>query len=275
MRQKPPAPQPAPDSAGASFPGVIAVTVRDLWEACLRLLFPVPCLLCAGPLGAGAAAQVCGPCWASLPRLPENGCATCGRPLGGAGGVPDAPGDSPLRCGACQRRQPPYELARAVLPYRDAGPVRALLLALKHGRRRALAVPLARLMHAAAAGRLDLTAFDALVPVPLHWRRRRERGFNQAAALAEGLGRAAGRPVLRRGLVRARPTPPQSGDRMARRRNVRGAFAVRGTPRGIRAKRLLLIDDVFTTGATAEECARVLRRAGAAAVGVYTLARVA
>lgn len=254
------------------------MTVRDLWEACLRLLFPVPCLLCAGPLAGGTAGQVCGPCWAAVPRLPVHGCAACGRPFPPARGAPDGAGDPegpPLQCGACQRRLPPYVLARAALPYGDTGPVRPLLLALKHGRRQALAAPLARLMHAAAAGRLDLAAFDALVPVPLHRRRRRERGFNQAAALAEGLGRAAGRPVLRRALVRVRPTLPQSGDGAARRRNVRGAFAVRGASRAVQEKRLLLIDDVFTTGATVEECARVLRRAGAAAVGVYTLARVA
>lgn len=254
------------------------MTVRDLWEACLRLLFPVPCLLCAGPLGSGAAGQVCGPCWAALPRLPVHGCAACGRPFAPARAAPGGQGEAAgarLDCGACQRRRPPYELARAVLPYGETGPVKPLLLALKHGRRQALAAPLARVMHAAAAERLDLTAFDALVPVPLHRRRRRERGFNQAAALAEGLGRAAGRPVVRRALVRVRPTPPQSGDRAARRRNVRGAFAVRAASRAVQGKRLLLIDDVFTTGATAEECARVLRRAGAAAVGVYTLARVA
>jgi len=255
---------------------VLAVTVRDLWEACLRLLFPVPCLLCAGPLTSGAAGQVCGPCWAALPRLPAHGCAACGRPFAPVRAAPDEPGHpghSHVRCGACQRQRPPYELARAALPYGDTGPVKPLVLALKYGHRQALAAPLARVMHTAAAGRVDLTAFDALVPVPLHRQRRRERGFNQAAALADGLGRAVGRPVLRRVLVRVRPTPPQTGDKTARRRNVRGAFAV-PAPGAVREKRLLLIDDVFTTGATAEECARVLRRAGAAAVGVYTLARV-
>ncbi len=253
------------------------MTVRELWEAFLRLLFPAPCLLCAGPLARGAAGGVCGPCWGTLPRLPGEGCAVCGRPLAGAGGLPPQAGgaaDLPLECGACQRRPPPFLLARAALPYGETGPVRALLLALKHGRRQALAAPLARLMHAAAVGRLDLTDFDALVPVPLHRRRLRERGFNQAEALAEALGRAAARPLLRRALMRVRPTAPQSGDAVARRRNVRGAFAVR-VPGAVRGRRLLVIDDVFTTGATAAECARVLRASGAAAVGVYTLARVA
>lgn len=252
------------------------MTERDLWEACLRLLFPVPCLLCTGPLAAGAAASVCGPCWEALPRLPAACCSACGRPLPPGAAEPAGPGgadDPPPTCGACQRRSPPYTLARAALPYGEVGPVRALVLAFKHGRRRALAAPLARLMHAEAPGRVDLGAFEALVPVPLHWRRRWERGFNQAAALAEGLARAAGRRVLRRALVRVRRTRPQAGDAAARRENVRGAFAV-PRPAAVEGRRLLLIDDVFTTGATAAECARVLRRAGAAAVGVYTLARV-
>ncbi|MBI3002812.1 MAG: ComF family protein [candidate division NC10 bacterium] len=246
------------------------MTMRDLWEAWLRLLFPVPCLLCAGPLAVGAAGGVCAPCWAALPRLPPACCAACGRPL-----PPSTPGSEDPRptCGACLRRPPPYALARAALPYGEAGPVRALVLALKHGRRRALAAPLARLMHAEAPGRVDVTAFDALVPVPLHWRRRWDRGFNQAAALAEGLGRSAGRRVLRRALVRVRSTVPQAGDAAARRDNVRGAFAV-PSPAAVEGRRLLLIDDVYTTGATVGECARVLRASGAVAVGVYTLARV-
>jgi len=113
--------------------------------------------------------------------------------------------------------------------------------------------------------------WDGLVPVPLHWARRWRRGFNQAQVLAKAVGREHGLPVLGWALRRVRATPLQHGDFEVRRRNVRNAFAVQ---RDLTARRLLLVDDVFTTGATANACAQALLNAGAAAVGVLTLARV-
>jgi ComF family protein len=110
------------------------------------------------------------------------------------------------------------------------------------------------------------------VPVPLHWSRRLRRGYNQAEILARGLARRHGLPLVR-GLRRLRATPPQQGDPALRRQNVQHAFAVRA-PRAVAGRRLLLVDDVFTTGATLNACARTLREAGAAAVGALTLARV-
>jgi ComF family protein len=124
-----------------------------------------------------------------------------------------------------------------------------------------------------APAALMVRGWDAVVPVPLHWRRRWRRGFNQAEVLARTVGWRHGLPVERRCLIRVRATPPQQGDAAARRRNVRGAFAVRRAER-IADRRLLLVDDVFTTGATANACAAALLNAGAAAVGVLTLARV-
>ena len=113
--------------------------------------------------------------------------------------------------------------------------------------------------------------WDGLVPVPLYWARRWRRGFNQAEVLARAVGRRHGLPVLPRALRRVRATPLQHGDFAARRKNVRDAFAARQEVAG---RRLLLVDDVFTTGATADACAATLLRAGAADVGVLTLARV-
>lgn len=132
---------------------------------------------------------------------------------------------------------------------------------------------LARLLAEEAPGLLPLTDWDALVPVPLHWLRRWRRGFNQAEVLARAVGRRHGLPVLRRALRRVRATPPQQGGPEARRTNVREAFAVT-VPVRVEGRRLLLVDDVFTTGATANACAGALLRAGAAEVGVLTLARV-
>jgi ComF family protein len=132
---------------------------------------------------------------------------------------------------------------------------------------------LAALLAAEAPGELMRRSWDAAVPVPLHWRRRLRRGFNQAEALARAVGRRHGLPVERHCLVRVHATPPQQGDAAARQRNVRDAFAVRRAG-PIAGKRVLLVDDVFTTGATANACAATLLGAGAAAVGVLTLARV-
>jgi ComF family protein len=160
-----------------------------------------------------------------------------------------------------------------VLRYREDGIARAAILLAKHGRRLPLLKRLARLLAEEGAMHVALGEWDALVPVPLHWARRWRRGFNQAEVLARAVARQHRLPVLRGSLRRLRATPPQQGDIEARRRNVRDAFAVTaGTD--VAGLRLLLVDDVFTTGATVDACARVLLRAGAADVGVLTLARV-
>jgi ComF family protein len=202
--------------------------------------------------------------------MPTSGCSRCGWPF------PDceaAAGTERPLCQRCRESEDHFRLARAVLRYRTDGTARAAILQAKHGRRLSLLRHLAWLLAAEAPRHLSLAGWDGLVPVPLHWRRRWERGFNQAEVLARAVGRRHGLPVLRRALVRLRPTPMQQGDAEARRRNVREAFAVR-TPRAVRERRLLLVDDVFTTGATVNACARVLLDAGATEVGVLALARV-
>lgn len=164
-------------------------------------------------------------------------------------------------------------MARAALRYREGGIARATILLAKHGRRASLVRHLADLLADEAPRYLPIQDWDALVPVPLHWWRQWRRGFNQAELLARVVGRRYELPVLGRVLRRVRATPPQQGDPETRRQNVREAFHVRA-PARVAGKRLLLVDDVFTTGATANACARALLRAGAADVGVLTLARV-
>jgi ComF family protein len=164
-------------------------------------------------------------------------------------------------------------VARAPLRYREDGIARAAILLSKHGGRLPLLRHLADLLAEEAPGHLDLTRWDLLAPVPLHWRRRLQRGYNQAEILARAVGRRHAIPVAVRALGRVRATPPQQGSAEARRRNVRDAFRVR-RPGRVMGRRVLIVDDVFTTGATANACARALLQAGAAAVGVLTLARV-
>jgi ComF family protein len=158
--------------------------------------------------------------------------------------------------------------------YEADGTMRQAILLFKYGGRRTLARHLGRLMVETAGCLFDPREFDLLIPVPLHPRRERARGFNQAALLAKEVGRGFNLDVGERLLKRVRATEAQSGGRREREGNVKGAFQVT-RPDRVKAKRLLLIDDVFTTGATAGECAKTLLAAGAAEVGVYTLARVA
>lgn len=176
-------------------------------------------------------------------------------------------------CHRCRDTDDHFTLARAVLRYREGGIARAAILLAKHGGRLSMLRHLANLLAEEAPEHLAVAAWDGLVPVPLHWGRRLRRGFNQAEILARGMGRRHRLPVLPGALRRVRPTPPQQGDADARRANVRDAFAAPDKA-AVAGRHLLLVDDVFTTGATANACARVLLAAGADAVGILTLARV-
>ncbi len=243
---------------------------RDVLAAFFHLIFPTPCENCRQPLDLARVSVLCGRCWSRLERMAPEGCVRCGWPFPDSAGTRGA--EAPL-CQRCRETKDHFRLARAVLRYREDGVARAAILLAKHGRRLPLLKRLARLLAEEAGKHLAFGEWDALVPVPLHWARRWRRGFNQAEVLARAVAQRHGLPVLRGSLCRLRATPPQQGDTEARRRNVRDAFAVTaGTD--IAGRRLLLVDDVFTTGATVNACARILLRAGAADVGVLTLARV-
>jgi ComF family protein len=189
-------------------------------------------------------------------------CAVCGLPF------PHPMGEEAV-CADCARQKPSWDRARAVMRYDKHS--RHLVLALKHGDRTHVARALGRWMGRAGAELFE--GADMIVPVPLHWTRLFTRRYNQAGLLAHAVRAAGGPPVMADWLVRRRRTPSQGRlGPVARVRNVRGAFAVR---RGcdVKGKRIVLVDDVLTTGATVEECARVLRRGGAAFIGVLTLSR--
>jgi ComF family protein len=247
-------------------PGFLASVKRGLRgaaRACADLAFPPQCLACRAP--AQDPGALCAPCWSGVGFITGAVCIRCGLPF-------EAPGFEGAACGACLARPPAFDRARAVFDYETG---RDLILPFKHADRVDLAPAFAR--WAAQAGRTLLDAADVIVPVPLHRWRLLQRRYNQAALIAQALGRLSRKPVDATGLVRTRQTPSQGlmVSPRARRRNVLNAFAV--LPRAearLRGRRVLLIDDVFTTGATVEACARVLRRAGAASVDVLTLARV-
>ncbi len=212
-----------------------------------------------------AAGTLCPACWQGITFITDPQCAACGLPFAhdlGAG----------VLCGACARLPPAFERARAVMIYDQAS--RDLVLAFKYADRTD-AAPAYGTWLARAGGEL-LAEAELVIPVPLHWARLFGRRYNQAQLLARAVGRLGDRPVRSDLLRRQRKTPPQGRMTPSQRRaNLAGAFAIgRSAARLIRDKRILLIDDVLTTGATASACARTLRRAGAGAVDVLTLARV-
>ena len=232
-------------------------------RAALDALLPPRCLACRTEVAAPG--TLCPACWQKLAFLGPPHCARCGYPF------PYDPGPGAL-CAECTRAPPLWAKARAVLRYDDAS--RALAVPFKHADRTDMAPALGAWL--ARAGAEVLADADVLVPVPLHRWRLIVRRYNQAALLAHATGRIAGIPVAPDALVRRRNTPSQGRLKPGERaRNVRGAFAVRpGREDALAGRRVVLVDDVFTTGATVEACTRALRAGGAASVAVLTLARV-
>ncbi len=241
----------------------MALSVARLARSALNAVLPARCMLCGAMVAEDGA--LCAACWDGLHFLAPPACACCGYPF-----EYEVPSES--LCAACQRRLPQFDRARAVFAYDDAS--RSLILSFKHADQTHQAPAFGRWL--ARAGTALVADADLLVPVPLHRWRLFVRRFNQAALLAYALGRESGKPVAADLLRRRRWTRSQGRmSRTARIRNVRGAFAVREEWRErLRGARILLLDDVQTTGATVEECARVLKRAGATRVDVLTLARV-
>jgi ComF family protein len=234
----------------------------------LNFLYPPRCAACGVGLPIDTTRRVCAPCLAAVEPLRPPLCLVCGAPLHTAA--------ADERCGHCRSAPPAFDSARAITRYRSgadgSSTVAALLRRHKYGLDQSLGRALAEYLDAAPA--LEAGAYDVVIPVPLHRTRLRWRGFNQAALLGVALARRLDCALDVATLARVRPTASQTArDRTERARNVRDAFAVR-RPARVAGRRVLLVDDVMTTGATADECARVLRAAGARRIDVLTLARV-
>ena len=237
--------------------------MRAALRLALNVALPPLCPSCREPLGEGVG--LCAVCWSKLSLIEPPYCARLGIPF-----VYD-PGPGLLSMEAIAN-PPAYDRARAAVRYDEIA--RALVLAFKYGDRLDLAPMMGRWM--ARAGSALLADADALLPVPLHWRRLWARRFNQAAALSAEIAEIAGVPVLHGALNRVRATPQQVGlSKEQRADNVQGAFRVPAEQKAVlKGKRLILVDDVLTSGATVDTCARALLRAGAAHIDVLVFARV-
>ncbi|MGD9510582.1 MAG: double zinc ribbon domain-containing protein [Geminicoccaceae bacterium] len=236
--------------------------LQRLISGAVDLVLPPRCLACGTEIDAPLG--LCAVCWGELRFLSAPCCRCCGFPL------PHTSIEAPL-CATCSRQPPSYDRARAALRY-DQGSARLILRYKRGGRLEG--VPLfARWMH--HAGDELLVETDLILPVPLHRWRLLRRGFNQSAMLAKQLSILSDRPWSPGILLRQRATRSQQGlGAAARQENIRSsAFRIR-SPDRVAGARILLVDDVLTTGATVSACTAVLRRAGAAAVDVLALARV-
>jgi len=227
----------------------------------LNAVLPPQCLACSTIVDTPG--HLCGTCFGRFTFITPPHCGICGLPL-------DQTVTEDLVCGACVAERPSYGRARAAFIYDDNS--RPLVLKLKHGDRTDMAAHLAKWL--ARAGAEVIGTADVLVPVPLHRWRLLMRTYNQSALLARALGNLTGKTVVADALARTRSTASQGGlSRVERRRNVAKAFAVH-RPAAVEGKRVLLIDDVLTSGATANACALALIHAGAKSVDVLALARV-
>ena len=239
---------------------VEALARAGLFDALLSVVFPTVCPACGALLAQPSQGPLCGACWSSVPRHVVPLCR-CGFPL-------HAPGSE--LCGRCRRGQQGFMQGFSIGPYRGA--LRTVIRELKYRGRRQAARSLADILVSEARAAQLLGEAQALIPVPLHPLRLRERGFNQSLVIARALARRTGIPVWSTSLRRVRPTAPQTGlSAAARRINVAGAFECRER---LDDQTVVLVDDVLTTGATVRSCAGALKRAGAREVRVLTLARV-
>ncbi len=252
------------DATGGFWDGV-----RGLWTAGCGLLFPPRCVYCDvelpdNTLEGNRSVPLCRPCLAALGPVDWHGCGRCG------GELPDSV-PAPEGCPRCKNAPLRFDTVIPLGRY-HAG-LREAVLRMKRPAHDPLSSALGRLLAQRRGGRLAEVRAELIVPVPMFWRRRIGRGKNSPEVLAGCLGRSLRLPVCRRGLVRCRNTLPQAGLAPSRRfENVRGAFRVR-QPAAVRKARVLLVNDVLTTGATCSEAARMLKEAGAAMVAVAVVAR--
>lgn len=245
-----------------------AEVAREYWEAFLGLFYPNVCQVCGEGDAGKPEGYVCKRCRSrpdGIQFITEPFCKVCGLPFEGEITT------TGFECGNCRDERLHFHSARAAV--RFSGLVREVLLKYKYNQAAWFEPFLGDLLLREALPALQREAYDLLVPIPLHWRKRQQRSFNQAETLARVLSKATGIPVHKRLLRRVQPTETQTRlTRAQRAANVQRAFAWRGK-QPLKGEKIVLLDDVLTTGATANACAKLLMANGAGRVDVWTVAR--
>lgn len=242
------------------------ITATRLLRTLLHVIFPTPCASCQKSLWEDPVPFFCRQCWDRLKPIPGPVCPRCGRPFASSIALRHSPAH---QCGACRARPMALTQVWSLFPYQP--PLKEAITLFKYRGKLSLTQPLAQAMLEALPA---LPTLDAIISVPLHAQRLREREYNQSLLLADRLSHHTGIPLLLSCLIRVRPTVPQTSlSRKERLTNLRRAFSV-PKPARIQGKRILLVDDVLTTGTTVHECAKTLRRAGSGPVYGLTLARM-
>lgn len=253
------------DSRTPNLDETYSPMIMDMFRQASRLLLPMDCTICAQNLTDDPVPFFCRRCWDMIRPLRGPSCPRCHRPFASSSALSHSPTHE---CQDCRTRGPYYSQVWA--PYAYCSPLQDAIALFKYRGKISLAEALGALLIRALPECMDV---DILMPIPLHPNRLRQREFNQSLLLADRIGPALRLPVSCRNLVRIVDTAPQiSLPRAARLQNLRKAFALRA-PHDVAGTRILLVDDVFTTGTTASECARVLLEAGARHVAVLALAR--
>jgi len=231
--------------------------LNTILKSALNIIIPPACHICGG----AADDYICANCKQGINFILGAVCTICGLPF-------ISKESSPHMCGECIKKKPRFSMARSIAEYN--GVLLDAIHRFKYNAKTSLAKPLALLM----AEKLPLNSYNVIVPVPLHKKRLKERGFNQSLLLAKEISRKQNVPVDYLNLKRLRYTEPQINLKGEERlKNIKDAFAVENA-RVFKNQKILLIDDVYTTGATVVECSKVLKKAGAKGVFVLTLARV-
>ncbi len=242
--------------------------IKDTLDALASIFFPAPCWICDDPLTSASLIPICDLCIGEMQRVDGVKCEGCGRPFAS----PVVAEAIEKLCFICRRGSYHFERARSYGLYNDA--LSGAILLLKYESLKRLGAWFADRLVPIVREDFGGIKFDAIVPVPLHLSRQRERGYNQAELIARPLAKRLNLKMATYLLVRTRPRPPKSILTLKERwESVRGAYETR-TGAEVDKLRILLVDDVFTTGATLDACAKALREAGAASVHGVTVARV-
>ena len=233
--------------------------LQQTLETAITFLYPAQCQVCEKQIGLESVPYMCETCWHDMPLIEPPCCEMCGIP------------NTEDVCDECVSKPPPYGKLRTIAFYEAA--LQQAMHLFKFEKRTALAKPLTQLTIEHFPDDCNIAEYDFILPIPIHKKRLRERGFNQATLLANGIAKTTGVQVVTDVLVRHRNTSPQSSlDRAARQTNIVGAFELQ-KKKVAQNKRILVLDDVYTTGATVREAVKVLWNADPVEIDVLTLAR--